>query len=522
MSGLVTLTRHCLRRDRWVILWYSLGILLLYLAQAISIDGLYATQAEFDAAAAAMAQNPAFIAMAGPARALNTVGGQVAWQGTAFGAVVAGLVSMMIVVRHTRAEEESGRDELIRSSVVDRRAPMTAALLAAAVANAVAAAVNSGSLIAYGLDVPGSLVMGVGAALCGWLFAAVALVAAQLTASTRAAYGITGAAIGLSYALRAIGDLGENGLSWLSPIGWYQAMHGFSGDRWWPALLLLGATVIVSAVAYVVFDRRDIGAGVLATRPGPARAATGLASGLGIAWRLQRGALIGWCVGMVLGGLGYGSIGDDVSLFGDSELTDVFIPDPDAMVDSFYAVSAVLLGLIASAFTVSSALRPRAEEDEGRLEPLVATTLSRRAWLSGHLVVTLLGTVAVVAAAGLGLGIGFALTTGDAGAGWRYAGAVLVVLPGVLVLGAIGRLLHGWAPAWASFAWLGVAFSFFVTLFGDLLRIPDWIQDASPFRHLPLVPAEPMDWGAFAGVLAIAALLSATGMLGFLRRDLRG
>ena len=58
--------------------------------------------------------------MAGPARALNTIGGQVTWQATAFGAIVAGLMSMFLVGRHTRAEEESGRDELVRAAAVGR------------------------------------------------------------------------------------------------------------------------------------------------------------------------------------------------------------------------------------------------------------------------------------------------------------------------------------------------------------------------------------------------------------------
>ena len=68
----------------------------------------------------AWSRNAALIAMAGPARALNTVGGQVTWQATAFGAIVAGLMSMFLVGRHTRAEEESGRDELLRAAAVGR------------------------------------------------------------------------------------------------------------------------------------------------------------------------------------------------------------------------------------------------------------------------------------------------------------------------------------------------------------------------------------------------------------------
>ena len=122
------LLRFNLRRDRLMLLWWVLGGVLLYWSQAVSVEGLYPTQAEFDKAAASMADNAAFIAMAGPARALNTVGGQVAWQASAFGAIVAGLLSMFLVGRHTRAEEESGRDELVRAGAVGRRAPVAAAV----------------------------------------------------------------------------------------------------------------------------------------------------------------------------------------------------------------------------------------------------------------------------------------------------------------------------------------------------------------------------------------------------------
>ena len=90
--------------------------------------------------------------------------------------------------------------------------------------------------------------LGIAAALAGLVFGAVALVAAQLTEGTRAMYGITGVAIGASYVLRALGDVGNGALSWASPIGWGQAMHAFSGERWWPALISVTAVVILVAV----------------------------------------------------------------------------------------------------------------------------------------------------------------------------------------------------------------------------------------------------------------------------------
>ena len=183
------------------------------------------------------------------------------------------------------------------------------------------------SLASYPLELADSIALGVGLTLCGWVFTGTALIAAQLTASTRSMYGIAGAVIGVAYVLRAIGDVGSPALTWLSPIGWYQGMHAFSGLRWWPALLLLAGAAVSTLAAYAVFQRRDIGSGVLAARPGPDRAGAGLRGPLGLAWHLQRASVIGWTAGLFLMGLAYGSIGNDVGdLVGDSETSqDLFL-----------------------------------------------------------------------------------------------------------------------------------------------------------------------------------------------------
>ena len=143
LTGTGIFLRAFLWRDRWLVLWFLLGITLLYWSQGYSVDGLYRSQAEFDRAAELMGSNPAFVAMTGPARALNTTGGQVAWQSTAFGAILVGLMAMFLVGRHTRAEEETGREELMRAGVVARTAPMTAAFLTAVIASAAVGAVVS-------------------------------------------------------------------------------------------------------------------------------------------------------------------------------------------------------------------------------------------------------------------------------------------------------------------------------------------------------------------------------------------
>jgi ABC-2 type transport system permease protein len=521
MTGAATFVRAFLRRDRWHYLWWTAGVALLYYSQAVSVKGLYTTQADFDRAAASMETNTAFIAMAGPARALNTIGGQVMWQASAFGAIVVGLMSMFLVGRHTRAEEESGRDEVLRASAVSRHASLTAALANALLANVVVGAVVAVSLASFPLAVADSVATGAGLTLCGWVFTGTALVAAQLTSSSRSMYGVAGTVIAVAYALRAIGDVGNTALSWLSPIGWYQAMHPYSGLRWWPALLLAVFAAAATGAAYLLFGRRDFGSGLWSARPGPDRADRSLTSALGFAWRLQRGSVLGWTAGIAVLGLAYGSIGDDVdTLIGDSTTSrDVFAQGGGSLVDGFYAVAIVTIALVGAGFTVSSALRPRSEEDDGRVEALLATGLPRRRWLLAHVATTVAGTVLVLIGGGLGLGLGYAMVTGDGGRIGPFTFDTLAYAAPSLVLAGLARLLYGVLPRWASVTWAGLGLGVAMVFFGPLFHMPGWVQGISPYHHLALVPAEPFRWAPFLLLLLVAGALSGVGQMAFARRD---
>ena len=517
MTGTGIFVRKFLRRDRWMMFWWILGGTVLYYLQAPSVDATYATQAEFDTAAASMEGNAALVAMTGPARALNTVGGQVAWQSMAFGAIIAGLMSMFIIGRHTRAEEESGRDELVRSTAVGRHAPIVAALVVATTANLLMGALITLSLLSYGLSSAGSISIGLALTLTGLTFTGVTLVAAQLTDGTRAMYGITGAVIAVAYVLRAVGDVTENGLSWLSPIGWGQAMRPYAEERWWPAAIAVAATGLLVVGGLALFARRDVGAGLWAARPGPARGGGGA---LGLAWRLQRGSVIGWTLGVFLLGLSYGSIGNDVEdMVGSSDATAEVLQSQGDLTASFYAFAILTIALIGAGFTISSALRPLGEEEAGRVETMLATALPRRMWLLGHVSVTVIGTAMVLTAGALGLGLGFTLVTGDGGAFGRYLEAIVPYGAPVLLLAAVTRLVHGILPRLAFLAWVGLAFCVVVMFFGQVLNFPGWLIDVSPFSHLALTPAEDARWTPVLVVALVALVLSVAGQVAFRRRD---
>jgi ABC-2 type transport system permease protein len=215
-------------------------------------------------------------------------------------------------------------------------------------------------------------------------------------------------------------------------------------------------------------------------------------------------------------------MGKDVEdLVGDSSLSrDLILQGSNDIVDGFYATLIVMLALLAAGFSISSALRPHGEEDGGRVESLLATALPRSRWLAGHVVVTVLGTLVVLAAAGFGLGTTYAAVTGDTGAVLRFSVPVLSFAPAVLVLSGFARLLHGAAPRASILAWLGLLVAWVVLVFGDVLDLPQWLQDVSPFEHLALMPLQDFRLAPFLVLTLVAIALSAAGQLAFRRRDL--
>jgi ABC-2 type transport system permease protein len=284
----------------------------------------------------------------------------------------------------------------------------------------------------------------------------------------------------------------------------------------------VAAVGLLGVLAVRLFDRRDIGSGVLATKPGPARGGATMRTTLGLAWRLQRASLVGWTAGLLIGGLALGSIGDDVNdLLGDSQFTqDVFGQGGGTLVDSFYGVLALMLVLIAGGFSISSVLRLRGEETEHFAELLLSTAEPRWRWASSHLIIAGLGTVLAVAAGGLGLGVGFALVTGDSSAVLRLFGATIQYVAPVLLIGALSWLGFAIRSAWGAVGWAVLGFCFVVMMFGESLQLPGWLMGVSPFRHLALVPAEDFRLVPWLVLLALSAVVGAAGMVALRRRDL--
>ena len=521
-AGTWALVRINLRRDRLVVPTCVAGFTALLALTAASLDDLYPTAGDRRQLASAIGENPAISAIRGAPQGLDTLGGLVTFQAGVLVTVFVALMSLLLVNRHTRSDEEAGRTELVLSTATGRCAPAAAGLLTVAVADAGVAIGIATALIASGLPAAGSAALAAWIGAAGLTFAAVATVSAQLSENSRTASGTSLAVLGAAYATRAAGDAGDGALTWFSPIGWGEKVRAFDDERWWPLLLYAAATVLLVGLAYTLLGRRDLGAGILPSRGGPAAASARLGGPLGLAVRLQRGALIGWGVGLLLLGGLYGVVADAIESFAENERIAEILAQAGGIdiVDSYFGTIVVVLALLASGFAIASALRARAEEAAGRAEAVLAAPTTRARWSGGHLAVALGGTALVLALAGLGAGAGAAISTGELVNLPRLLGSALAQAPAVWAVVGLAFALFGLMPRAIPAAWVAFGVFVVVEMFGELLDLPRWVRDLSPFEHLPEAPAAELTVAPPVILTAVAAALVLAGFAGLRRRDI--
>lgn len=527
LVGTVPLVRFIARRDRLKLTGWILGITLMSLYYANALPQVYRSQEDLRAigefaggVVGALISGPGY-GLADPT--LESV--IVAVYGLYY-LLLAALMNILLISRCTRVEEQTGRAELVRASVVGRHAQLTAALVVAVAANIALAVLIAGSFAVAGLATDDALLFGASVAAAGLVFAAVTAVTVQVTEYSRAASGLAGAVLGAAYAVRAAGDAlreGGSALSWVSPLAWSQQTRPYADGRWWPLALSLVLAALLVALAYLLSARRDLAAGLVPPRPGSAVAASWLNSPLALAMRLQRAGLIGWGCALVAGGALYGGIGNSIVASFDElpePLVEVMGGDPSRMLDGYAGTMAFFDALLATIFVILAMQSLRAEETGGRAEPVLATAVGRGTWLGMYTLVAAVGALLLLLVSGLALGVAMAISVGEAEYAWQMVAAHLAFAPAVLLVLALAALLYGLAPRFIGAAWALFGFALIVGFFGPLMELPSWMQDLSPFAHIARLPAEQMRWAAVIVLLVLAAAGAAGGVLRFQRRDL--
>jgi ABC-2 type transport system permease protein len=528
LAGTGALAKLALRRDRIMLPAWLYLIIIGVSSTAFTFGKLYNTPGSRAALAASGQSNPALLFLYGKLNG-DSVGALTAWRYGVWGALFAVLMTIFIVIRHTRGDEEAGRLELIGSARVGRQAPLVAALSVAVLANVVLTVLLCAILPFAKLPFAGSAAFALAIGTTGLAFTGISAVAAQLTSSARAARGLAIAVLGVSFMARAVGDSagagGPSWLTWLLPLGWTEELRPYAQEKWWVLVLPLAVFAAGTWLAFVIAARRDHGAGLLPDRPGRP-AASGLLRGpFALAWRLQWSSLVAWAAGYAVMFAVCGAAAKGIAqLFGTSTaLTKEFtrLGGSAAIVNAYLASLMLLAGLVAAAYGISTVLRLNAEETGGRADPVLAGSAGRVRWGLSHLLVAVAGTAALLAIAGVATGLGYGLRAGDAGGETaRMLGAGLAQLPAALVLVGVAMLAFGVLPdACLAIGWTGLGLAVALNIFGPMLQLSHWVMDISPFSHAPRLPGGTVPTLSLTLLSVLVVALCAAGLGGLRHRD---
>jgi len=552
------LTRFMLRRER---IASTVWIVTLLVVIAGLVPGMYGV---LDPVARiellGVLANPAMVSMAGPAYAVYhpTYGAIYANLMYIFTALTVGIMNIFLIVRHTRADEEKGRYEVVRALPIGRLANINAAMLTAVVVNTVLA-VSMGLFMYLGgmvgdtyMCLHGSMLWGVGLGAMGLVFAAITALLCQLSSMTRSVMAYSFVALILLYLLRAPGDMGI-GPEWIaliSPLGLVLRTQVYILNLWWPVWVMLASAAIIAAGAYYLCSIRDIDQGMIPAKPGKAYGGFLLKSAPGLVFRLERFLVIMVVMGMfVLGGT-YGAVLGDVEAFIASnemyqalmlgQVMDITIleglPVDEAIVIINQSLSVLgftvaemfagfingMMALMGLAALIVFALKAKSEEKDIRAELVLAASVSRTKYLAGFVVIAMVSAVLLQAAIGLGM---YAAATqalvnpGDLSLGFVLSSA-LVYVPALWIMVGITVLLLGLAPKATGFIWAYFGYAFFMDLIGGMGVFPGWLARTTPFGFVPQLPMDEINWVVMGGMTLLAALLTAAGFFFYNKRDI--
>lgn len=515
--------RFILRRDRIRLPVWIISIAGLVVISAASLPGVY-QNAEQRQARAELMNNPAIQALFGPGIGLDnyTIGAMMTQEMMTVTAIAVAIMSILLVIRHTRADEAEGRLELMNAYTGSRQSVLVATVLIVSAGNIVLGttiAVGLGALHIESMSWASSWLFGGALAAVGIAFTGITAIAAQLTQHSRGAAGLAGLAIGGTYALRAVGDVNGSILSWLSPFGWALKTQAYVHDTWTPLLLAVVAGSFCTLIAVTLSRQRDYGAGVFKPRTGKAQASRWLRSPQALVFKLQRANLLVWIISMFFFGALYGTLTSEVESF-IAELEIFSLASSDSMLESFLGMIIAVFAVMAMVFAVISVSRVKTEENTGRSEMILATPTSAGRWTLHHAVFALGGSTLVILGAVSGLAATAAVTTGDTGLFLRLLSAGLVYVPLLILTIGLAVALFGLTARALHMTWLLVVYCSIVWMFGIFLRFPDWVINLSPLSHIPILPADELQLTPLITITLIGFAALAFGTYRVRRRDL--
>jgi ABC-2 type transport system permease protein len=524
----MTLTRLLVRRHRLALGSWLVLLVALCGGTVSAYASTYATAQQRRAAVELAQHNPATTLLYGRLPDPGTPAQMYVWEVGAFATVLAAIMAVVVSVALTRAVEDDGTVDLVRSCGVAPRQPLRSALtVLAGVAGVLTVgcgtALGSAAGRVEGVTWAGAFLFGAVLGTTFLVVSALTILLAQIAPNAGQARLLGLVSVGFAVTLRALADSRWHApLNRFTPLGLRAEVAPFTDDRWVGLVPGLLVAALSAWAALALAARREVGAGLLPRRDHRDRRLRLRTAG-GLAERLGRSSLVAWTIGVSAVGALFSAMGSGtVRQQRDGELggflgAQLGGGDPVA---GYLAYCYTVVGIIVAVYAVVSTLGATRDEAAGLTDLVVSTGVRRWAPLAWRGALTAFGCAVILAVTGaVGAAIAPAVLDGNDLA-TRSMAYALGQWPAALAVTGGAVLLIGLRPRWAPLAWFPVIASAALALLGNLLRIPQRVQDLGFLRHVPDVAAADPRTGGLVILTAVGATACVMGVAAVARRDL--
>lgn len=525
-AGTGKLLKLYLRRDRIVLPVWVLLPMMLIMGQMSFVKAM----PDWQVLIAELSASPLTASMLGPIVPLS-IEGAILWRGLLQASIAVMFGAALTMIRQTRTEEASGRNELILGRPVGRYANLTAALILSCGGSLLTGFLTAAVLMGNGLAWNGSLLAGLTLAASGCIFAGIGGLCAQIFEHSGSARGCVFGVYGLTMVAMVINNMGggSTGWAWLVPEAWFRITVPFGENHAWKLLVFIVLSALPIMLSYMLLVRRDMGTGLIVQKEGSADASPRFNSPMALAWRQHKGSILVWAIGMAyLGGImgvGTPNISEAIS----STFAQMNTSWAPAMAklgnqEGFIAILIYILGLMAglSVFAITTVQRLRKEEKEHYAEMVLSRPVSRVKWMGSYLTVAFAGSALILFALGLASGLGWSIAEGEFSHFPRVLVMSLSKIPSVWTFIGIAALLYGWLPRIASVLnWLILGVFILIEMLWEVGIVGWSAMQWTPFAYAHyIIPIHELSIVPLLLLTVIAATLSGIGLWRFNSRSI--
>ena len=523
------LTWFYLKKD-WLVLtlWFVI-VGGLNLVIAAIYNQIYGTPAQVQSIVTTL-KTPAMVALFGSLPPLKTY----TTFDIAVGEMLLFTIMMMVVmnfqlvIKNTRAEEEKGVNELLRSLAVGKFAQPMAVLIEVMSINVAIALTGLSYRVLNGATWPATLLFVAGLLSSGLLFMSIVLLTAQLARQARLATAMGYLIFGVMFVGRMVTDTVKQQLTWLSPLGWVEKSQIGATNNWLPVILLVCLSLVIIGGSLWLLATRDLGTGLVSISAGPATAPKSLRGWLSLQVRLERTSFVIWLLGLSTLGMSYGAIFHQIkqlaadnavlkNLLGTSKMTQL----GDQIVLVFMHTILIMPVTVVSIAGLIAMGRFKRDLENGTIDLISAHAISRLRLYVGYVGSGVLFTLGAWLAAIYSMFVAQAIVMPTPITITKFNAVAVNAFPILLFFVGLAAILLGWLPKWYRLVYLVLGLNFYMLYLGKMLKMPEWLIQVMPNSWVAQAPLSAIDWGSWVVVLTLALALIGLGYLGYRQGDLR-